>query len=295
MITGASGFVGAYLSRALLAKGHHITGLGTSSSHAFEATYENFKWISADTTQPGPWQACVADSDVLINVTGQSIFKPWTRAYKQAIYDSRVLTTRNLVSAMEKKWSGHLLSASAAGYYGDRGDTVLYETETYGNDFLATVCRDWEAAATAAEQKGATVARMRFGVVLGNGGALDVMGKAFKAFVGGPLGSGMQYFPWIHIEDLCRAVQFIMSNKGAGAFNFTSPDALRQKAFAKSLGRALQRPAFMPAPAFMVRLVMGELGTSLLQSQKALPDALNQAGFNFRYPTVHGALEQIYN
>jgi uncharacterized protein (TIGR01777 family) len=294
MITGASGFVGSYLSKMLLEMGHRVTGLGTSPGHAFEDEYEQFVWMSSDTTRPGPWQDSVAGSDIVINLAGRNIFKPWTRAYKEAIYDSRVLTTRNLVEAMGDGWDGHLLSASAVGYYGDRGDTVLYETEPCGEDFLAQVCRDWEVEAFRAEEKGAAVTIMRFGVVLGRGGALDVMGKAYKSFVGGPLGSGKQWFPWIHIRDLSRAVLFLMGDKQSGTFNFTGPEPLRQKVFSKALGRALNRPSFMPAPAFMVKTIMGELGASLLQSQKAKPVGLQALGFAFRYPDVRGALDRIY-
>ncbi|WDP89142.1 MAG: TIGR01777 family protein [Desulfobacter sp.] len=294
MITGASGFVGRYLALALLEQGHHVTGLGTSSRHPFEQKYDEFKWVCADTSLPGPWQEGVAGADIIINLAGRSIFHPWTKAYKQAIYDSRVLTTRNLVSAMGEEWSGLLLSASAAGFYGDRGDTLVSETEPCGEDFLARVCRDWEAAAARAEKKGAKVALMRFGVVLGRGGALNVMGKAFKFFVGGPLGSGRQWFPWIHIEDLGRAVAFLMAEGAGGTFNFTGPQPLRQKEFARALGRAMNRPAFMPAPSFMVKLVMGELGASLLQSQKVLPTALESAGFSFRYHAAEKALGRIY-
>ncbi len=191
-------------------------------------------------------------------------------------------------------WTGQLISASAAGYYGDRNDTVLYETDSCGNGFLAQVCKDWEAKAFGAEEKGAKVCVMRLGVVLGKGGALTVMGRAFKFFVGGPLGSGKQWFPWIYIEDLARAVLFLVSEDSSGVFNFTGPVPLRQKDFAKALGRALMRPAFMPAPAFMVKLVMGELGGSLLQSQKALPAGLENKGFTFACQTAGRALGHIY-
>ena len=293
LITGASGFVGSYLAKQWLSLGYHVIGLGTSAKHHIE--HDNFTWISADTTIPGEWQDQVTEADIIINLAGRNIFKPWTKAYKQAIYDSRVKTTMNLVSAMGDKWEGKLLNASAVGFYGDRGETTLSETEPCGSDFLAHVCLDWENEAQSARDKGANVSILRFGVVLGQGGALEVMGRAFKMFAGGPMGSGNQWFPWIHIEDLNRAISFLIENNIEGTFNFSGPSPIRQKDFAKALGRALSRPAIMPAPAFMVKLVMGELGASLLQSQKALPTALEQADFRFLYATADQALNKIYD
>ncbi|MEH0019184.1 MAG: TIGR01777 family oxidoreductase [Desulfobacter sp.] len=294
LITGASGFVGTYLTRILLEQGHDVIGLGTSAAHPTLSGRDGLTWISADTSRPGDWQANIREADTIINLAGRSIFRPWTKAYKQEIYDSRVLTTRHLVSAMGDAWEGHLLSTSAVGFYGDRGDTQVSETDPCGSDFLATVCRDWEEAANRAGEKGAAVSVMRFGVVLGDGGALAVMGTAYKAFVGGPLGSGRQWFPWIHIHDLAQAALFLMDGRQEGHFNFTGPEPLRQKFFSKAMGRALGRPSFMPAPAFVVRTVMGELGASLLQSQKALPEGLQAAGFDFTYPDAGAALDQIY-
>jgi hypothetical protein len=295
LITGASGFVGQALARKYLDAGWQVHGLGTSRHHPMADADEHFLWTSADTSQPGAWQDLAAQSDVIVNLAGRNIFKPWTKAYKKAIYDSRIQTTKYLVDAMPDDFKGQLINASAAGSYGDQGDTPLTETQSYGTGFLARVCRDWEAQAQRATSKGATVAVMRFGVVLGpGGGALEVMAPAFKMFAGGPLGSGAQWFPWIHLEDLLRAVFFLMEQNAQGIYNFTGPVPVRQKEFAKELGRALHRPAFVPAPAFFVRLFMGQLGDSLLQSQKALPAALETAGFKFKYDTVGSALTQIF-
>jgi uncharacterized protein (TIGR01777 family) len=295
LIAGASGFVGQYLSRAMIAQGHRVTGLGTSRTHPMEKENDWFTWVCADTTTQGDWQDHVSTADVIINLAGRSIFKPWTKSYKQAIRDSRILTTQNLVNALPDAWQGHLISTSAVGYYGDRGETVLTEADPGGQDFLAQVCKEWEAQALKAEDKGAKVCLMRFGVVLGHGGALDVMGRAFKFFMGGPLGSGNHWFPWIHIQDIARAVDFILAKGLDGAFNFTGPEPIRQKDFARALGKALHRPAITPAPAFMVKLVMGELGASLLQSQQAFPRALENKGFSFAHKTAAKALEAIYS
>jgi len=307
LIAGGSGFVGKYLANQFLSEGFAVTGLGTSPGHPLNQLpkhqsgqqsgqqFENFKWISVDTTREGDWQNHVAAADLVINLAGRNIFKPWTKKYKQAIYDSRILTTKHLVDAMEKGKPAKLLNASAVGYYGDQGETVLSETDPAGSDFLATLCQDWENQALKAVKKEVRVCCMRFGVVLGNEGALSVMTPAFKWFVGGPLGNGSQWFPWIHIHDLYRAVKFLMDDSDlGGVFNFTGPGLVRQKDFAKELGNALNRPAIFPAPSFIVKLMMGDLGASLLQSQKALPQRLTELGFEFEFQTPGDALANIF-
>jgi len=294
LITGASGFVGKKLARLFLSKGDRVTGLGTSRVHPFSAEFQTFEWISADTTVEGEWQQRVAQADIIINLAGRNIFHYWTKKYKQAIYDSRILTTRHLVSAMDKGSHQTLLTTSAVGIYGDCKDDVLTEKRSPGNDFLATVCANWEAEGLKAREKGARVAVMRFGVVLGDKGALSLMIPAFKLFAGGPLGHGRQWFSWIHVRDLERAVEWIAENQELeGVFNFTGQVPVRQKQFARALGRALHRPAVMPAPSFMVKAIMGELGGSFLQSQRAVPEKLVQSGYAFLFPDVDSALGDI--
>lgn len=294
LITGASGFVGKYLARHFLEQNRHVTGLGTSEAHPFADRYDHFEWISADTTKTGAWQDRVPSADIIINLAGQNIFRRWTQKYKQAIYDSRILTTRHLVSALTPGRPVRFLSTSAVGIYGDAREQLLFEDAAPGSDFLARVCRDWEAKALNAQSAGATVIIMRFGVVLGDGGALSVMSPAFKWFAGGPLGSGRQWFPWIHINDLVQAVDFLAQKPDArGQFNLVGPEPVRQRDFAKALGKALHRPALVSAPGFMVKLVMGELGASLLNSQKASSKSLQDLGFSFAFPTVAAALADI--
>lgn len=293
-ITGASGFVGTHLTRIMLGQGYTVTGVGTSATHP-HAGMNNFSWISADTTLPGPWQTAVTEADVIINLTGKNIFGYWTDRYKTQIYDSRILTTRNIVAALPEDNCTVLLNTSAIGYYGNGGENALVENRKPGNDFLASVCIDWEKEALKATQTGCRVVLMRFGVVLGrHGGALEKMIPAFKLFAGGPLGKGTHWFPWIHMEDLTVAIMFIIKNQNlSGPFNFCAPETIRQKTFAKELGSALNRPSIMPAPAFMMKLALGEMSKAIMSSQKAIPSALIQEGFQFHFPRLSAALRDI--
>ena len=257
--------------------------------------HANYRYVSADTTQSGPWQADLDDIDVVVNLAGKTIFRRWSQKYKQQIYDSRILTTRNVVSALPAGKSITLCSASGAGYYGNRGNDNLNEGEPPGDDFLARVSIDWEAEALQAAEKGVRVVTMRFGVILGKkGGAMAKMMPAFKACVGGPIGNGRQWFPWVHLDDLMAAVAFIIKHQQIkGPVNFCAPRPVRNLDFAKALGKILHRPAFMPTPAFMIRLVLGEFGNVLLYSQRTAPDKLKQYGFQFKYPDIESAVAAV--
>ena len=294
LITGGLGFVGANLSHFLLSQGHQVTAVGRQVSQQL-IMHANYRYVSADTTQPGPWQEGLNDTDAVVNLAGKSIFRRWSRKYKQQIYDSRVLTTRNVVTALPSGKSITLCSASGAGYYGNRGDDHLTEDEPPGDDFLARVSIDWEAEALKAAEKGIRVVTMRFGVILGKaGGAMAKMIPAFKAFVGGPLGSGLQWFPWVHLDDLMAAIAFIIEHQQVkGPVNFCAPQPVRNLDFAKALGKILHRPAFMPAPAFMIRLALGEFGNVLLYSQRTVPDKLTKHGFQFKYADIERAITAV--
>jgi uncharacterized protein (TIGR01777 family) len=285
------------LSRLLLDDGHQVTGLGTSKVHSLQQR-ARFTWLSADTTLAGAWQAAVRDADAVINLAGRTILKRWSRAYKAQIVDSRIQTTRNVVSAMvsQSKTRGKtLISTSAVGYYGSRGDETLTETSSPGTDFLARLAVDWEQAAMDAEKQGVRVAIMRFGVVLGaGGGALAQMLPAFRKFAGGPLGKGQQWFSWIHLADLLAALQFLLDNENAhGPYNFCAPGLVRQKDFAKALGAVLGRPALIPAPSIALRLMMGEVAGVLTASQKVRPERLLAEGFSFRFGDIDSALADL--
>ena len=293
-ITGGLGFVGRNLSNFLLQKGNRITAVGLSKNPEL-IDHPDFRYISADTTQTGAWQQELGDQQVIINLAGRSIFKRWTDGYKKQIVDSRILTTRNLVSALPTGSQMVFCSTSAVGYYGSRGEEVLTEEAAPGDDFLAEVGKRWEQEARQAEAKGIRVVLTRFGIILDrDGGAMAKMIAAFRFFLGGPLGNGEQWFPWIHMHDLLSAFQFIIENSGVnGPVNFCAPQPVRNKELAAKLGTALNRPAFMPAPAFMIKLLMGEFGESLLNSQRAVPDKLEKLGFKFKYVNMDSALGEI--
>lgn len=295
LITGGTGFVGSALTGHLLADGHQVTIL-SSHDHKGLKEHPRLTRLLADTGREGDWQRSVPEQDVLVNLAGRSIFHLWSAKYKKQIRNSRVLTTRNLVNALPQQSKTVLLSASAAGFYGDGGDHEKNESSDHGNGFLAEVCREWEIEARRAERKGARVAIMRFGIILGaGGGAMSTMKLPFKLGLGGPLGSGRQWFPWIHLEDLIQAFFFLLRQENLhGIYNFTAPGLVRQKEFADALGEALHRPAVMPAPAFLMKIFLGDFGDSLLQGQRAPPKALLKNGFSFRYPELGPALQEIF-
>lgn len=293
LLTGGTGFVGRHLSARLLEEGHQVTVLTRGTPKAGGDKSPIF--LQGDPKTPGKWQEAVSGQDVLINLAGTSIFGRWTQDYKEELRLSRILTTRNLVEAIPQGAGITLVSASGAGYYGFHEDEELDESSPRGQDFLALLAADWEAEAVKASDKGARVVITRFGIVLGRtGGALQQMITPFKWFVGGPLGNGMQWFSWIHVEDLVEAMLFVMGRSDlSGAFNFTSPNPVRNKELSKELGKALGRPSWLPAPGFMIRLVLGEFGGVLLKGQRVLPRRLLEAGFSFRYPRLEEALQNL--
>jgi hypothetical protein len=293
LITGGTGFVGSFLTRQLLQNEHEVTVIGRAS--VSEAGPGRFHAISADTTRKGSWQDALKDMDVVINLAGVSIFNRWTPAYKQQIYDSRILTTRHVVAGMSGDRPQTLISTSAVGYYGSRGDDLLSEDEPCGRDFLSRVGKDWEHEAFEAEKKNVRVVAARFGVVLGkSGGALKQMVMPFKFFAGGPMGNGRQWFSWIHITDLVAGLMFMLKNtKIQGPVNLCSPGPVTNGDLARTLGAVLGRPAVIPAPAMALRLVLGEFADTLLASQRAIPEKLLASGFVFTFPDLKNALADL--
>ncbi|MCF8036651.1 MAG: TIGR01777 family oxidoreductase [Desulfobacteraceae bacterium] len=291
LITGAAGFVAGHMIPFFTDNGHRVIGVDRNPVPA-GLNYHNFEYIQGDTTKPGKWQESVAAADVVVNLAGKNIFSRWTEKYKQALYDSRIQTTRNVVDGLSDNRPQVLCSTSAVGYYGDKGDDVLDETAPAGDDFLARLSMDWENTALAAEKKGTRVVLPRFALVMAkDGGALATMLPAFKFFLGGPMGDGTHWMPWIHIRDLVRATGFVIENQTiSGPVNFAAPNPVRNKDFSKILAGALNRPAVFRVPGFALKAALGELGAMMLNSQRAIPGRLRDAGFEFTYPELEAAL-----
>jgi uncharacterized protein (TIGR01777 family) len=293
-ITGGTGFVGRGLTQSLIGSGHHVTlltrSLRKSGSHS-----PKILLVEGDSTQKGGWQEYVREHEAVINLAGASIFSRWTGKTKRILRESRILTTRNLVETLEGSRVKAFFSTSAIGYYGFHEDGELTESSPPGTDFLAQLAADWEKEALKAEEFGIRVILTRFGIVLGEeGGALGQMIPLFRRYLGGPLGNGSQWFSWIHRNDLTRAYLFLLNRPEiSGPVNFTAPNPVRNRDLAAALGRVLNRPARLPAPGFMLRLVLGEFGSVLLKGQKVIPQKLLQGGFLFRFPKIEEALAEI--
>lgn len=292
LVIGASGFIGAHLCASLLSRRHEVIGLGRSAAKS-RIVHPRYRFVAADATRPGPWQQSLSGVDAVINLAGRSIFGRWTEAVKNEIRESRILTTRHAAQGLASGQATTFISASGMGFYGSRGDDVLTEDEPAGEDFLARLAVEWEREALGAADKGARVVLMRLGVVLGEGGgAMAQMLPAFKSFVGGPIGDGRQWFPWIHLDDLTAAVHFLLEQPGlSGPVNLCAPNPVQNRDLAAALGKALNRPAVMPAPAFVIRLALGEFAQVLLSSQRAIPKKLRQHRFSFRYPDIQAAVQ----
>jgi hypothetical protein len=296
LITGGTGFVGTQLNSRLIQDGHEVTILSRSAKRSGEVP-RGISYLQGDPTQKGPWQEAIKNHDAVINLAGASIFAKWTEEYKKTIRESRVSTTRNIVEGIEanptKKIT--LFSTSAVGYYGFCGDEELIEESPPGNDFLARMALEWEGEALKAREKGARVVITRFGIVMGEkGGALSQMIPLFKKYIGGPIGSGKQWFSWVHIKDLSEAFAFLLKHPEiSGPVNVCAPNPVRNKDLAKALGKVLHRPSFMPAPGFMVKLVLGEFGSVILEGQRVIPKRLLESGFAFQYPDIDKALQGI--
>jgi uncharacterized protein (TIGR01777 family) len=294
-MTGGTGFVGTYLSRELAQADHTITIL-TRRERPASPGQSGISFLVGDPTQEGRWMAAVPEHDWIINLAGASIFNRWDESLKKEIMESRVRTTRNLVKALAAGDRRQLFcSTSAIGYYGPRGEEELTEDSPSDSGFLGEVSRNWEAEALKAQDLGVRVVITRFGIILGkDGGALGQMVPMFNKFLGGPIGSGLQWFSWIHQADHVRAFQFIQEHSEiTGPVNFTAPNPVRNRELTKALGQVLHRPTFVTAPEFMIRLVMGEFGDTLLTGQKVFPQRLLDAGYTFEFPTIEAALEDL--
>jgi len=283
-VTGGTGMIGARVVDALRARGDEVTVLSRSAPGAV-------RWDP--TSEPVPPEA-LTGRDGVVHLLGENVAQRWTKSARRRIRESRELGTRNLVEGISRLSEGDrpkaLVSMSAIGYYGARGDERVDESEPPGDDFLAEVVKAWEAEAGKATELGVRVAIPRTGVVLASdGGARAKMLPPFKLGVGGPVAGGRQYVPWVHLDDVVGALLFLLDH-GDGAYNVTAPEPVTNKELSKALGRALKRPAVFPVPAFAVRALYGEMALVVTTGVRAVPSRLADAGYSFARPDLDDAL-----
>lgn len=280
LLTGATGFVGGALGRRLREGGHEVHPVSRRPG-------AGVGW-GDDSLRRG-----VAECDAIIHLAGENIFgRRWSAAQKERLRTSRIDTTRRLAELAAEEGAGVLLMASGIGYYGASEDGRFDEDSPAGDDFLARLCADWERAAAPAAEAGVRLACARLGVVMGpGGGALERMLLPFRLGLGGRLGSGRQWFSWVHLDDVCDLLVLLLEREDlAGPFNFTAPGPVTNAEFTRTLGRVLRRPTVLPAPAFALRLALGEAAEVLLTGQHVSPRRAREAGYTFRHPELEDAL-----
>ncbi|MBY4677993.1 TIGR01777 family oxidoreductase [Marinobacterium arenosum] len=295
LVTGGTGFIGQALINRLLDEGEEVICLSRERAKVARRFADRVRGVAA--------LAELADEplDAVINLAGAPIAdRRWSAARKQLLRDSRLQLTGQLIDwlAQRSQRPAVLISGSAIGYYGaQQGDTQLDENGKYCDGFTHRLCADWEAAAQRAESLGVRVCLIRTGVVLGpGGGALSKMLPPFRFGLGGRVGHGRQWFSWVHLQDEVAAILFLLRNETlAGPFNLTAPDAVRNEQFSQALGRVLKRPVWLPVPPLMVKLMLGEGAELLLEGQRVYPARLLDAGFQFHYPQLDAALQEVFH
>lgn len=300
VIAGGTGFLGRPLASALADAGHDVVVLTRrpASRDSERSSVRRVEWTPNG--EAGPWESEIDGAGAVVNLAGESIADGrWSAARKHRILESRILATGSLVAAIGRATAPPpvFLSGSAVGYYGPRGAEIVTEDTGPGSDFLAGVCVRWEAEASRAQSDRTRVVRLRTGLVLEkDGGALAAMLPPFRFGAGGPVGSGQQYWPWIHRDDWVGLVRWALRDSGAsGPINATAPTPVTNAAFAKTLGRAMHRPALVPAPGFALRLLLGEMADALLLSgQRAIPERASRAQFGFMFTNLEAALQAIF-
>jgi uncharacterized protein (TIGR01777 family) len=290
VVAGGTGFLGSSLVDRLRRDGHDVATLTRQPTERHHLRWDPYGPVTA-------WAHALEEADAVVNLAGATISKRWSAAYKRTLWNSRVHVTRSVVAAMRsvQRMPPTLVSASGIGIYGPRADEPLTEETGAGAGFLADLGAAWEKEALAAGPE-ARVVVLRTGVVLArNGGALPQMALPFRLFAGGPIGSGRQYVSWIHADDWTTMAAWALANAAvAGPLNVTAPNPVTNGEFARTLGRVLHRPAFFPAPAFAVRLALGEMADVALTGQRVLPGKASSLGFAFRHPLLEPALRAIY-
>jgi len=289
------------LVERLHSEGHSVLVLARDSERArrvFPASaYPNLEIVAYTPAESGDWLHSIAGCDGVVNLAGVPIAEErWTAARQQAILDSRKLTTAKLVEAIANAnpKPSVLVSASAIGYYGTSETSEFDENSPAGDDFLATVCKEWESAAQSVKNAGTRLAILRLGIVLGKGGALAKMLPPFKLFAGGPIGTGKQWFSWIHRDDVVNLILYALENPQIeGVLNATAPNPVRMNELCQTLGAVLQRPSWLPVPSFALEMLLGDGAKVVLEGQQVLPKQTLASGFQYQYPTLKLALEEI--
>lgn len=298
VIAGATGFIGQNLIAQLLGSRHSIVIL-TRRPFSTKANQDPLlTYASWDGTSQGSWAKHLDGADAVINLSGQSIAgKRWSTTRKLELLSSRIDSTKAIVCAIQNAGikPSALLNASAVGYYGHTQEGDVNEDHPAGSDYLGRLCAQWELAALAAEQLGVRVLLLRSGIVLDSrSGALPRMLLPFKLFVGGPLGSGRQWFPWIHRDDEIRGIVYALEHSSlSGPVNLVAPEEATMRDFSIALGKAMHRPSALAVPSFLLRILLGEMADVILTGQRAVPEKLIQAGFQFRFPALAEALADL--
>ncbi|MBN3951001.1 MAG: TIGR01777 family protein [Nostoc sp. NMS7] len=302
-ITGATGFVGSILVQRLHGEGHKIVVLTRNTAFAQKVfpseAFSNLEIVAYTPNTSGSWQSLIASCDGVVNLAGEPIGEGrWTPERKQEILNSRKLGTQKIVEAIANAnpKPSVLINASAIGYYGTSETTSFDEASLSGNDFLAQVCQAWEAEAKKVKDAGVRLVILRFGIVLGNGGALGKMIPAFKLFAGGPIGSGRQWFSWIHVDDLVNLIlQALTEPEIEGVYNATAPNPVRMADLSQTLGGVMNRPSWLPVPGFAIEALLGDGAIVVLEGQQVIPKRTVETGFEYKYPNLKSALTQILN
>ncbi|NJL78931.1 MAG: TIGR01777 family protein [Richelia sp. RM2_1_2] len=300
-ITGATGFVGSRLVERLLDEDIKVLVFTRDTNRAQRlfpfSAYPNVEIAAYTPNKSGSWQNQIASCEGIVNLAGSPISEGrWTSDRKQSILNSRKLTTQKIVEAIANSTTKPkvLINASAVGYYGTSENTTFDENSTNGSDFLAQVCQDWEAEAQKVTDNGVRLVILRFGIVLGMGGALGKMITPFKLFAGGPIGSGEQWFSWIHIDDIVNLIlQSLTDSQMSGVYNATAPHPVRMAELSTTMGEVMNRPSWLPVPEFAIEAMLGDGAVVVLEGQKVLPQRTLQSGFKYEYPDLKPALEEI--
>ena len=303
IITGGTGLIGAALARSLVADGHEVVAL-SRTPETRGGLPEEVRVVGWDARTAEGWGHLADGAGAIVNLAGSNLagkgFLPnrWTEARKGIIRESRINAGRAVVEAVAqaREKPGVVLQASGAGYYGHRGDEVVTEEAAAGDDFLARLAaEEWEPSTAAVEEMGVRRVIARSGAVLSaEEGALPRLVLPMRLFVGGHFGSGRQYLPWIHLEDEVRAMRFLVEEAGAnGPFNLVAPQAVTNDGFVRALGKVLKRPVWLPVPGWAMKLAFGQVSDVLLEGQRAAPQRLQALGFEFRYPGLEAALQEV--